>query len=177
MMGRREGMEHESDDKKGYDIKVNTQATEKNRLENDLNARKKLKNLKELEKAVDLMQKPEIDSDQFFKLIDSSIQGLKEYRLIVSAIDLGVLEALKTPLSAGALAEKLGCDSVLMPHFCEALYSLGLLDRFEEGALEEKKKTMKKTNILPKTDMKTGLRAGFRITAQQILVPCIWSPS
>ena len=33
-------MEHESDDKKGYDIKVNTQATEKNRLENDLNARK-----------------------------------------------------------------------------------------------------------------------------------------
>lgn len=140
-MGRREGMEHESDDKKGYDIKVNTQATEKNRLENDLNARKKLKNLKELEKAVDLMQKPEIDSDQFFKLIDSSIQGLKEYRLIVSAIDLGVLEALKTPLSAGTLAEKLGCDSVLMPHFCEALYSLGLLDRFEEGALEEKGNT------------------------------------
>lgn len=107
-------------------------------MENDLNARKKLKNLKELEKAVDLMQKPEIDSDQFFKLIDSSIQGLKEYRLIVSAIDLGVLEALKTPLSAGALAEKLGCDSVLMPHFCEALYSLGCSIGLKKEHLKKK---------------------------------------
>ena len=25
-----------------------------------------------------------------------------------------------------------------MPHFCEALHSLGLLDRFEEGISEEK---------------------------------------
>ncbi|MDD3874010.1 MAG: methyltransferase [Methanosarcina sp.] len=89
------------------------------------------------EKFVGLLQKPEIDSDSFFKLIDSSIQGLREYRLLVSALDLGVFEALKTPLSARDLAEKLGCDPVLMPHFCEALYNLGLLDRFEEKPIDE----------------------------------------
>lgn len=89
------------------------------------------------ETPVDLMQKPEVDADRFFKLVDSSVQGLRECRLIATAFELGVFEALKFPLSAGALAEKLGCDPVLMPHFCEALHSLGFLDRFEEGAYEE----------------------------------------
>ena len=86
------------------------------------------------ETSVDLMQKPEVDSDRFFKLVDSSVRGLRECRLIAAAFELGVFEALKVPLSAGVLAEKLGCDPVLMPHFCEALHSLGFLDRFEEGA-------------------------------------------
>ncbi|MHC1754716.1 MAG: methyltransferase [Methanosarcina sp.] len=88
------------------------------------------------ETPVDLMQKPEIDADRFFKLVDSSVQGLRECRLIASAFELGVFETLKVPLSAGVLAEKLGCDPVLMPHFCEALHSLGFLDRFEEGSHE-----------------------------------------
>ncbi|HWR26130.1 MAG TPA: methyltransferase, partial [Methanosarcina sp.] len=77
------------------------------------------------------MKTPEIDPDRFFKIIDSSVQGLKECRLIISALELGVFEALKTPLSAGSLAEKLECDTTIMPHFCEALFSLGLLERFE----------------------------------------------
>jgi precorrin-6B methylase 2 len=81
--------------------------------------------------ANDLMKMPEIDPDRFFKIIDSSVQGLKECRLITSALELGVFEALKIPLSAGSLAEKLECDSTIMPHFCEALFSLGLLERFE----------------------------------------------
>lgn len=89
---------------------------------------------------VDLMQKPEIDADRFFKLFDSSIQGLRECRLIAAAFELGAFEALKVPLSSGALAEKLGCDPLLMPHFCESLHSLGLLDRFEEGVHEEEEK-------------------------------------
>jgi precorrin-6B methylase 2 len=128
-----------NEDKKGHDIEVNEQATERNRLEDESSARKGLKNENEAESVADLMQKPEVDPDRFFKLIDSAIQGLREYRLIVSALELGVFEALKTPLSAGGLAEKLGCNPALMAHFCEALYSLGLLDRFEEGELEEEK--------------------------------------
>jgi SAM-dependent methyltransferase len=90
------------------------------------------------------VKKPEVDSDLFFKLINTSIQGLKECRLIAAAFELGVFEALKVPLSAGSLAEKLGCDPVLMPHFCEALHSLGLLDRFEEGVHEEEAHTVRK---------------------------------
>jgi len=90
----------------------------------------------------DLLEKPDVDPDRFFKLVDSSVQGLRECRLIAAAVELGVFEALKVPLSAGVLAEKLGCDPVLMPHFCESLHSLGLLDRFEEGAHEEEKAQM-----------------------------------
>jgi SAM-dependent methyltransferase len=130
-------MENEAGNKIESDAEVSTQDAEKNRVKNESNARVEFKNKNEPEKTAELMQKPEIDSDRFFKLIDSSIQGLKEYRLIVSALELGVFEALKAPLSAVALAEKLGCDPALMPHFCEALYSLGLLDRFEEKVFEE----------------------------------------
>jgi 16S RNA G1207 methylase RsmC len=85
----------------------------------------------------DLMQKPEVEADCLFKLLDSSIQGLRECRLIATAFELGVFEAFKVPLSAETLAEKLGCSPVLMPHFCDALHSLGLLDKFKEGEYEE----------------------------------------
>ena len=99
--------------------------------------------------AIDLMQKPEIDSDRFFKLIDSSVQGSRECRLISSAFELGVFETLKIPLSAGTLAEKLGCDPVLMPHFCEALCTLGLLDRFVNGSEDsfQDEKTKKENTL------------------------------
>ncbi|KKG17013.1 SAM-dependent methlyltransferase [Methanosarcina sp. 2.H.T.1A.6] len=96
------------------------------------------------ETSVDLMQKPVVDSDRFFKLVDSSVQGLRECKLIAAAFELGVFEALKVPLSAGVLAKKLGCDPVLMPHFCESLHSLGFLDRFEEGAHEEEENAQMK---------------------------------
>jgi precorrin-6B methylase 2 len=137
LIKRRQGMENEAGNKIEPGTEVNIQSTEKNRVKNESNSMIEFTNKNESEKAAELMQRPEIDSDRFFKLIDSSIQGLKEYRLIVSALELGVFEALKAPLSAWALAEKLGCDPALMPHFCEALYSLDLLDRFEEKVFEE----------------------------------------
>ena len=80
------------------------------------------------------METPAPGADRFFKLMDDSIRGLREYRLIETALELGFFEALKTPLQAGELAEKLGCDPVLVPHFCEALVRLGFLDSFEEIA-------------------------------------------
>lgn len=102
-----------------------------------------IQNEKERRTTIDLMQKPEIDADRLFNLFDSSVKGLRECRLIATAFELGVFEALKDPLSAESLAEKLGCDPVLMPHFCEALHSLGLLDRFEEHAHVEKEREQK----------------------------------
>jgi SAM-dependent methyltransferase len=94
----------------------------------------------EKETGIDLMQKPEVNADQFFKIFDSSIQGVRQCKLISAAFELGVFEALRVPQSAGDLAKKLGCDPVLMPYFCEALHSLGFLDRFEEGIDEEEEK-------------------------------------
>lgn len=125
-------MENEFQEKLEPDVERKAQNNEKTRVENNLEIRIENEVGNKTETVIDLMQKPKVDSDLFFKLIDSSIQGSREYRLISSAFELGVFEALKVPLSAGALADKLGCNPVLMPHFCEALCILGLLDRFEE---------------------------------------------
>lgn len=86
----------------------------------------------------ELMDTPAVGVDRFVKTMENSTRGLKEYRLIFTALELEVFEALKTPLQAGELAEKMGLDPVLTPHFCEALVSLGLLDRFEEIVEEER---------------------------------------
>jgi precorrin-6B methylase 2 len=125
---------------KEINLEFNKQNKEKEEIKSQLSAEIKIKDGNGAEKVGELLQKPEINSDCFFKFIDSSIQGLKEYSLTVSALELGVFEALKAPLSAGDLAEKLGCDPLLMPHFCEALHSLGFLDRFEEGLDKEEEK-------------------------------------
>jgi len=87
----------------------------------------------------ELMDTPTVGVDRFVKTMENSTRGLKEYRLIFTALELEVFEALKVPLQAGELAEKMGLDPVLVPHFCEALVSLGLLDRFEEVVEEERK--------------------------------------
>ncbi|HIH95766.1 TPA: SAM-dependent methyltransferase [Methanosarcina acetivorans] len=85
----------------------------------------------------ELMETPDVDVDRLVKTMENSTRGLKEYRLLVTALELEVFEALKTPLRAGELAEKMGLDRVLVPHFCEALVRLGLLDMVEEVAEEE----------------------------------------
>ncbi len=135
VMKRRDGMEDNIQNKIEPGMEIKAQNNEKDEMGNESEIRieneagNKTETKKEI--AADLMQKPEVDSDRFFKLIDSSIQGSRECWLISSAFELGVFETLRIPLPAGTLAEKLGCDPVLMPHFCEALCSLGLLDRFE----------------------------------------------
>lgn len=113
------------------------------------------------ESGSDLMQKPEINADQFFKIFDSSVQGVRQCKLISAAFDLGVFEALGVPLSAGALSEKLGCDPVLMPHFCEALHSLGFLDRFEEGIAEEEEKAQAVQKDTDESEDRRKSEAGF----------------
>ncbi|WP_410507071.1 methyltransferase [Methanosarcina hadiensis] len=113
------------------------------------------------ESGTDLMQKPEISADQFFKVFDSSIQGVRQCKLISAAFELGVFEALRVPMSAGALAEKLGCDPVLMPHFCEALHSLGFLDRFEEGIDKEEEKAQSVQKDADESEDRRKSEAGF----------------
>ncbi|WP_292379022.1 class I SAM-dependent methyltransferase [Methanosarcina sp. UBA289] len=146
---------------KERNLEFNKQNKETYGVESQLSAGIKVKYGNGTEKVAELMQKPDIDSDRFFKLIDSSIQGLKEYRLIISALELGIFEALKTPLSSRDLAEKLGCDPLLMPHFCEALYNLGLLDRFEEGAFEEEGNVLSKEKA-EKRDLDSEGRCGYK---------------
>ena len=146
---------------KEINLELNKQNKETYGVKSQLSTGIKVKYGNGTGKAAELMQKPEINSDRFFKLIDSSIQGLKEYKLIISALELGMFEALKTPLSARDLAEKLGCDPLLMPHFCGALYNLGLLDRFEEGAFEEEGNVLSKEKA-EKRDLDSEGRYGYK---------------
>lgn len=165
-------MENEFQEKPEPDVERKAQNNEKTRVENNLEIRIENEVGNKTETVIDLMQKPKVDSDLFFKLIDSSIQGSREYRLISSAFELGVFEALKVPLSAGALADKLGCNPVLMPHFCEALCILGLLYRFEEypHKVVENTEKQEKTKLGAKTDLKIV----SNIQIQKKEVPSIW---
>jgi precorrin-6B methylase 2 len=138
---RRDNMDSKDKSRIGLDMRSKAENIDRIRVESDEEIRLDSKLEHTGGRAAYLMQKPEIDSDRLFKLLDSSFKGLKECRLIATAFELEVFEALKVPLSADVLAEKLGCDPGLMPHFCEALLNLGLLDRFgEEGHKEEKNK-------------------------------------
>lgn len=102
------------------------------------------------------MERPEVDADQFFKLMDNSVRGLREYRLISTALELGVFEALETPERAEPLAEMLDCDPSLMPYFCEALCGLGLLCRLEEVSGYEESEESKKKSRSEKEEYNKG---------------------
>jgi len=85
-----------------------------------------------LKTTTNLMERPKVDSDPFFKLMEEASAGFRKFQLLSTAFELGVFEALKTPLGAVPLAKKLGCEPTLLPYFCEALCGLGLLCRLEE---------------------------------------------
>lgn len=119
----------------------------------------------------ELMDTPAVGVDRFVKTMENSTRGLKEYRLIFTALELEVFEALKTPLQAGELAEKMELDPVLVSHFCEALVSLGLLDRFEEIVEEERKEKegeekAEKSTFLPRY-VNTELTATYLLKESQ----------
>lgn len=156
------GTEPSSTQNKETNPRFNNQNEDTEEVKSQLSAGIEIKNGSSAEKDKELFQKPEIDFDCFFKFIDSSIQGLKEYSLIASALELGVFEALDNPLSARNLAEKLGCDPLLMPYFCEALHNIGFLDRFEEGMDKEEEKTQ-----VVKTDPVAGQEKGKSETGSE----------
>ncbi|AKB20098.1 hypothetical protein MSWHS_3235 [Methanosarcina sp. WWM596] len=66
------------------------------------------------------METPAVGADRLIKTVENSTRGLKEYRLIVTALELEAFKALKTPLQAGELAErqvKINWGAFLIPDF------------------------------------------------------------
>jgi hypothetical protein len=66
--------------------------------------------------------------EEFSSLINNSIDGLKRYNLILTALDAKLFEHTSTPKTACALADELGdYHKTMVSLFCEALVEIGLL--------------------------------------------------
>ncbi len=81
----------------------------------------------------DLLTPLSPNSSDFTSLINGSIDGLKRYYIIMTALDVGLFERMVTRKSAQALSEELGgYHPLMMEMFCDTLVELGLLTKQED---------------------------------------------
>jgi hypothetical protein len=81
----------------------------------------------------DLLTSLSPNSSEFTSLITGSVEGLKRYYVIVTALDTGLFESTIMPKTAKAIAEELGSYHPLMVEmFCDALAEMGLLTKQED---------------------------------------------
>ena len=76
-----------------------------------------------------LLEKPKVDSTPLFRLLNHSLDGLRCYYTLISALKLNIFESLKTPKTLDRLSKEYGCDKKLLLIFCRVLCKLGLVLR------------------------------------------------
>lgn len=81
----------------------------------------------------DLALGPEIPGTNPLTFFDTALSGVRHYYAVTTALDLGLFELLKKPMTASECADRLGCRENLMALLCESLVSSGLLEK--EGEL------------------------------------------
>jgi len=86
----------------------------------------------------ELLKTPNAGVDSFMDTLKKAMNGIRTYCVILSAIDLGVFEALKVPKGIDELSEELGCDRNLLLIMCRILCKLGLLSE-RNGVFENTK--------------------------------------
>ncbi|MFZ7138119.1 MAG: methyltransferase [archaeon] len=79
-----------------------------------------------------LINPPSSDSKEFSSLVASSMQGLKQYYLLVSAWELGIFEHTVSPLTYQELAQQMGSHEIMTKLFCEALSEIGMLTKKDD---------------------------------------------
>lgn len=77
----------------------------------------------------DLSFGPEIPGTNPLTFLDTALAGVRQYHAVITALDLGVFELLRTPMTSSECAEKLGCRANLMALLCESLVSASLLEK------------------------------------------------
>lgn len=77
----------------------------------------------------DLLAVPEDTGTAPLAFLDPALAGLRQYHAVTAALDLGLFELLEKPMTAAECAERLGCREDLTELLCEALASMGLLER------------------------------------------------
>ncbi len=78
---------------------------------------------------LDLSAVPEIPGTNPLSFLDTALAGVRQYHAVITALDLGVFELLREPMTSSECAEKLGCRENLMALLCESLVSAGLLEK------------------------------------------------
>ncbi len=81
--------------------------------------------------AENLLKKPEVNVDYFTKLFNDALNGIRIYSVLISALDLGIFDALRSPKSIEELADELKCDKNLLLILCQILCKLKLLSEIE----------------------------------------------
>jgi len=76
-----------------------------------------------------LLEKPKVDSTPLFRLLSYSLDGLRCYYTLISALKLNIFEYLKTPKTLDRLSKECRCDKKLLLIFCRVLCKLRLVLR------------------------------------------------
>ncbi len=75
----------------------------------------------------DLLKIPDVDVRFFKELVNSSLNGVRTWFVLKSAVELGIFDLLKVPMSVEEISERLNCDKRLIKLFCKVLCGLKLL--------------------------------------------------
>ncbi len=78
-----------------------------------------------------LLKVPEVDVNYFTNLFENSLNGIRIYSVLTSALELGLFDSLKVPKSVDELASELGCDKKLLLLLCKILCKLKLLSEVD----------------------------------------------
>lgn len=82
----------------------------------------------------ELLKPPEVSPKELFHLLQDLYTKTRLFYLLKSAIDLKIFEHLEDFKTPKEVAEKVGCDEILLEHTLEALNKIGLLDKkLEDG--------------------------------------------
>ena len=64
--------------------------------------------------------------------LDPALAGLRQYHAVMAALDLGLFEVLREPMTGPECARVLGCRPEIITLLCDGLVTLGLLEKTGE---------------------------------------------
>jgi hypothetical protein len=76
---------------------------------------------------------PSVDPGPFFKMIDRSVNGMRELSIVLASQELGIFDFCSQPRDIRELAQLTGADAGLLAFACDALVSTGLV--VKDGAM------------------------------------------
>lgn len=80
-----------------------------------------------------LLKEPDVDPQNLTKILEDSINGIRKYYTLLTAVEMGLFDHLKSPKTIDELSKLLNCNKKLLNLFCEALCEMGLLNKVGEA--------------------------------------------
>jgi hypothetical protein len=80
----------------------------------------------------DLAAVPGLSPANPLSFLDNALTGVRQYQAVMAALDLGLFEQLRKPMTGPACAQALRCRPEIVALLCEGLVTLGLLEKTGE---------------------------------------------